>query len=51
MIGVLALIWPATRGFCNIAQGLEQCLYMGNMDAARDFIICTAAALGIVVKF
>jgi GDPmannose 4,6-dehydratase len=26
-----------TRGLTNIAQGLEQCLYMGNMDALRDW--------------
>lgn len=26
-----------TRGLANIAQGLEQCLYMGNMDAQRDW--------------
>lgn len=26
-----------TRGLCNIAQGLEQCLFMGNMDALRDW--------------
>lgn len=26
-----------TRGLCNIAQGLEQCLYVGNMDALRDW--------------
>ncbi|UYG06055.1 GDP-mannose 4,6-dehydratase [Halomonas sp. M4R1S46] len=26
-----------TRGLSNIAQGLEQCLYMGNMDALRDW--------------
>ncbi len=26
-----------TRGLCNIAQGLERCLYMGNMDALRDW--------------
>lgn len=26
-----------TRGLCNIAQGLECCLYMGNMDALRDW--------------
>lgn len=26
-----------TRGFANIAQGLEQCLFMGNMDALRDW--------------
>ena len=26
-----------TRGLCNISQGLEQCLYMGNMDARRDW--------------
>ena len=26
-----------TRGLCNIALGLEQCLYMGNMDAKRDW--------------
>ena len=26
-----------TRGFANIAQGLESCLYMGNMNALRDW--------------
>ncbi len=26
-----------SRGLANIAQGLEQCLYMGNMDALRDW--------------
>lgn len=26
-----------TRGMCNIAQGLEACLYMGNIDALRDW--------------
>jgi GDPmannose 4,6-dehydratase len=26
-----------TRGMANIAQGLEQCLYMGNIDALRDW--------------
>ena len=26
-----------TRALANIAQGLEQCLYMGNMDALRDW--------------
>ena len=26
-----------TRGLSNIAQGLEKCLYMGNMDALRDW--------------
>jgi GDPmannose 4,6-dehydratase len=26
-----------TRGLCNIAQGLEQCLHMGNIDALRDW--------------
>ena len=26
-----------TRGLANIAQGLEQCLYIGNMDALRDW--------------
>jgi GDPmannose 4,6-dehydratase len=26
-----------TRGLANIGQGLEQCLYMGNMDALRDW--------------
>ena len=25
-----------TRGIANIAQGIERCLYMGNMDALRD---------------
>ncbi len=27
-----------TRGLANIAQGLEQCLYMGNLDAMRDWV-------------
>ncbi|MFN9526645.1 MAG: GDP-mannose 4,6-dehydratase [Pseudomonadaceae bacterium] len=26
-----------TRGLANIGQGLERCLYMGNMDALRDW--------------
>lgn len=26
-----------TRGLANIAQGLDACLYMGNMDALRDW--------------
>ena len=26
-----------TRGLCNISQGLEECLYMGNMNALRDW--------------
>ena len=26
-----------TRGLTNIAQGLEKCLYMGNIDALRDW--------------
>jgi GDPmannose 4,6-dehydratase len=26
-----------TRGLTNIAQGLEQCLYMGNLDSLRDW--------------
>ena len=26
-----------TRGLANISQGLEQCLYMGNMDSLRDW--------------
>ena len=26
-----------TRGLTNIAQGLENCLYLGNMDALRDW--------------
>lgn len=26
-----------TRGLANIAQGLEGCLYMGNLDAMRDW--------------
>ena len=26
-----------TRGLTNIAQGIETCLYMGNMDALRDW--------------
>ena len=27
----------ATRGLANIAQGLEQCVYMGNLDSLRDW--------------
>lgn len=26
-----------TRGLCNIAQGLEKCLFLGNLDALRDW--------------
>ncbi|MCE8025890.1 GDP-mannose 4,6-dehydratase [Halomonas sp. MCCC 1A11058] len=26
-----------TRGLCNIAQGLDRCLYLGNLDALRDW--------------
>lgn len=26
-----------TRGLANISQGLERCLYLGNMDALRDW--------------
>ena len=26
-----------TRALCNIAQGLEKCVYLGNMDALRDW--------------
>jgi GDPmannose 4,6-dehydratase len=26
-----------TRGMANISQGLEECLYMGNIDALRDW--------------
>ena len=26
-----------TRGLCNIAQGLDNCLFVGNMDALRDW--------------
>ncbi len=26
-----------TRGLANIAQGLEECLYMGNIDSMRDW--------------
>lgn len=26
-----------TRGLANISQGLDQCLYMGNLDALRDW--------------
>ncbi|MDH8211724.1 GDP-mannose 4,6-dehydratase, partial [Klebsiella pneumoniae] len=26
-----------TRGLSNIAQGLEKCLYLGNMDSLRDW--------------
>ena len=26
-----------TRGLANVAQGLEQCIYMGNIDSLRDW--------------
>ena len=26
-----------TRGLCNISQGIEKCLFLGNMDALRDW--------------
>ena len=26
-----------TRSLCNISQGIESCLYLGNMDALRDW--------------
>jgi GDPmannose 4,6-dehydratase len=26
-----------TRGLCNVAEGLEKCIYMGNLDALRDW--------------
>ncbi len=26
-----------TRGLANVAQGLEECLYLGNLDALRDW--------------
>lgn len=26
-----------TRGLCNIAQGLESCIYMGNLSSLRDW--------------
>lgn len=26
-----------TRGLCNVAQGLEDCLFVGNMNALRDW--------------
>jgi GDPmannose 4,6-dehydratase len=26
-----------TRGLCNISQGLDKCLFMGNLDARRDW--------------
>ena len=26
-----------TRGLCNIAMGLDQCLFMGNIDSLRDW--------------
>lgn len=29
-----------TRGMANIAQGLEKCLFMGNIDALRDWGAC-----------
>lgn len=26
-----------TRGLCNVSQGLDKCLYMGNMNSLRDW--------------
>jgi GDPmannose 4,6-dehydratase len=26
-----------TRGLCNISQGMDKCLFMGNLDARRDW--------------
>lgn len=26
-----------THGLCNIAQGLDSCLFIGNMEALRDW--------------
>ena len=26
-----------TRGLANISQGLEECLYLGNLNALRDW--------------
>jgi GDPmannose 4,6-dehydratase len=26
-----------TKGLCNISQGLDKCLYLGNLDALRDW--------------
>jgi GDPmannose 4,6-dehydratase len=26
-----------TRGLCNVSQGLEDCVYLGNLDALRDW--------------
>jgi GDPmannose 4,6-dehydratase len=26
-----------TRGLCNISQGIEKCLYLGNLDSLRDW--------------
>lgn len=46
-----------TRGLSNIAQGLETCLYLGNMDAkrdwghAKDFVRMSGAELGLTLKF
>jgi GDPmannose 4,6-dehydratase len=35
--GKTFVIRKITRGLANIAQGLEKCLYMGNLDSLRDW--------------
>ncbi len=35
--GLTPIIFEITRGLANISQGLEDCLYMGNIDALRDW--------------
>ena len=35
--GVTFVTRKITRGLANIAQGLDTCLYMGNIDALRDW--------------
>jgi GDPmannose 4,6-dehydratase len=35
--GETFVIRKITRGLANIAQGLEKCLYMGNLDSLRDW--------------
>ena len=37
LVGETFVTRKITRGLSNIAQGLEKCLYLGNMNALRDW--------------
>ena len=36
-LGETCVTSKITRGLCNIAQGIENCLYVGNLNALRDW--------------